>query len=259
MDSYEPKIHSAGLFDSRRRFHDIRETEERTVVHYEAELFTDDGGVAYIGGEAHDIKRGNILLAKPGDVRHSRLPFSARFLHFDPGHPAMEDMLCRLPSFFEGDLTDRFLPLFLAAEECTRSDDRATVVRRIRTVAELTLALDSLASRAAERPSAVAAAAAYMEEHYAEDIGMERLAELCHMSLTHFHRRFLAERNTTPNKYLTDIRLGAAKRLLSEESASLTEIAYLCGFSSQAYFTACFHRHVGLTPTEYREKTAYRL
>ena len=223
MEFCEPKIYAAGLFDSRRRFPGVCETEERTVTHYEAELFADDGGVAYIGDAAHDIRRGHILLAKPGDVRHSRLPFSARFLHFDPGHPAMEDMLRRLPSFFDGDLTDRFLPLFLAAEECTRSDDRAAVVRRIRTVAQLTLALDALASRAADRPSAVAAAVAYMEEYYAEDIDMERLADLCHMSLTHFHRLFRAEYKTTPNRYLTGVRLGAARRQLSEATASLTE------------------------------------
>ena len=56
----------------------------------------------------------------------------------------------------------------------------------------------------------------------------------------------------TPHGYLTDRRIEKAKLWISEGRRPLAEIAHLCGFSSQAYFTKWFKRLVGVTPGEYR-------
>ena len=56
----------------------------------------------------------------------------------------------------------------------------------------------------------------------------------------------------TPHRYLTDRRIGKAKSWTSEGRLPLAEIAYLCGFSSNAYFAEWFKRLVGATPGAYR-------
>ena len=47
------------------------------------ELFFEDEGCSVINGQLFPIKKGNILFAKPGDLRQSILPFKCKFLHFD--------------------------------------------------------------------------------------------------------------------------------------------------------------------------------
>ena len=55
-----------------------------------------------------------------------------------------------------------------------------------------------------------------------------------------------------PHSYLTDRRIEKAKSWILERRRPLAEIALLCGFSFQAYFTKWFKRLVGVTPREYR-------
>ena len=55
-----------------------------------------------------------------------------------------------------------------------------------------------------------------------------------------------------PHRYVTDRRIEKAMFWISEGRRPLAEIAYLCGFSSQASFTKWFGRIVGATPRAYR-------
>ena len=258
MEPYEPEIMGAGIFDSARSFPGTAKTPVRAVRQYEVELFLASGGVSYIGAEAFPVRRGAVLLARPGDRRHSLLPVSARFLRFAPHHPAMEKMLSNLPRHFSGDFTDLLLPFFIAAEEASASADASAGVRRIRAICDLICTLDELAHSIENAPAVTAPAVRYMEEHYGEALNTGILASCCHLSETHFHRLFLKERHRTPGRYLSEVRLLAAKRLLAENVKPLSEVALLCGFSSQAYFTYCFRRQYGTTPAHYREEAAYR-
>lgn len=64
---------------------------------------------------------------------------------------------------------------------------------------------------------------------------------------------FKADTGITPLEYLTNIRLEQAKRYLKyEKSYSVSEIAYLCGFSDPYYFSRCFKKHMKVSPKEYK-------
>lgn len=57
--------------------------------------------------------------------------------------------------------------------------------------------------------------------------------------------------NTTPMEYLKNCRLDLAARLLrGEPGASVTDIAFRCGFNSSQYFATCFH----CPPQSYRRQ-----
>jgi two-component system response regulator YesN len=50
---------------------------------------------------------------------------------------------------------------------------------------------------------------------------------------------------------LTDIRMNRAKRLIRKGGVRLSSIATMVGFSDPAYFSRCFKKHTGQTPSAY--------
>lgn len=99
----------------------------------------------------------------------------------------------------------------------------------------------------------VAAAAAYMERHFNENITLERLLEISHYSQRHFIRLFSECYNISPHKYLQNIRMKHACLLLEQTNKPITEIAASCGFNDSNFFTRTFKKQMIMTPTEYRK------
>lgn len=64
--------------------------------------------------------------------------------------------------------------------------------------------------------------------------------------------------NLSFGEYIRKQRIEKAKDLMSTPSYSLTEIAYLTGFSDQSHFTRIFKKHTGMSPSEYRRKLKKR-
>ena len=113
---------------------------------------------------------------------------------------------------------------------------------------------ETLDMRAVSDDYSVARVQHYMEQHYAENITVSRLAELGYVSSSCFNRKFKKEIGMTPIDYLIEIRLKHARTLLKRKNVPITDIAMRCGFGSSAHFSSCFQARVGVTPTEYRNK-----
>ena len=113
---------------------------------------------------------------------------------------------------------------------------------------------ETLDMRVISSDYSVARAQHYMEQHYMDNITVEKLANLGYMSKTSFNRRFKKEIGITPIEYLIEVRIKMAKLMLKRKENQMTEIAMRCGFGSSAHFSSCFQKHVGLTPSEYRDR-----
>ena len=92
----------------------------------------------------------------------------------------------------------------------------------------------------------------FIEANLGEDLTIETLANEARLSPFHFARAFKAATGMAPHRYLTNRRIEKARSWISEGQLSLAEIAFRCGFSSQASFTKWFKRLVGATPGAYR-------
>ncbi len=57
----------------------------------------------------------------------------------------------------------------------------------------------------------------------------------------------------TFGEYVRTLRIDRAKQLLLDTKYSLTQVAYLTGFSDQSHFTRIFKKHTGENPSEYRK------
>lgn len=80
---------------------------------------------------------------------------------------------------------------------------------------------------------------------------IEAVAESMAMSRTMFYKKFKSLTNMTPVEFVRDLRLQRAKQLLDSKAYTVSEVAYMTGFSSPGYFSTCFKERYQLAPSEY--------
>jgi signal transduction histidine kinase/DNA-binding response OmpR family regulator len=71
------------------------------------------------------------------------------------------------------------------------------------------------------------------------------------MSRTNLHRKLKAVTGYSASEFIQDFRLRRAAQLIEKKADSLSQIAYQVGFNDQSYFTKCFKKKFGVTPSEY--------
>ena len=264
-----PIISAAGHFDSRskfsdpKRYHDNSVTRLRTVVEYELELFTQDGGISHINGNSYPIKKGDILLACPGDKRQSTLHFTALYLHFGTADAAIQKLIRSSSGYHAGMGYEKYEPALsdicktaLLFDGVSDIDASGKLISFLCEIKKNILMYSGVAAGDTSY-SVVSKAIEYMKQHYAEALTIEDVAEHCCLSSSHFYRIFSDNTNTTPNAFLTRIRLSSAKALLASTTMPVSEIAARCGFNSQAYFSDCFGKQFHITPREFRQSFLY--
>jgi len=94
----------------------------------------------------------------------------------------------------------------------------------------------------------------WLAENFRCSLNVEDMAAKAAMSQRTFSRVFVAETGTTPIHYLEKIRLEHAVCLLESTDSSLDATALECGFTGCEQLRRAFHRHIGITPQEYRER-----
>jgi AraC-like DNA-binding protein len=105
----------------------------------------------------------------------------------------------------------------------------------------------------------VSAALQYLVNHYAEDVDVEELASLCHLSLTHFRRVFFAAVGIPPLEYLARLRIRMAAAMLQEEpDRSIMAVASDVGFESHNTFHRHFCKIIGMAPREWQRRAPAR-
>ncbi|WP_417456387.1 GlxA family transcriptional regulator [Kordiimonas sp.] len=98
----------------------------------------------------------------------------------------------------------------------------------------------------------VAKAIGWMVDNMKSTVTVTGAADHVGMSERSFHRRFVAETNSTPAKYLERLRLDAARLMLEETSEPLKTVAAEAGFGTAPRLIQVFEKRFGLSPTAYR-------
>lgn len=92
----------------------------------------------------------------------------------------------------------------------------------------------------------------YINDHLAEEIAVDTLAELVELSSSHFAHVFKETTGMTPLQFITRQRVTRAQQLIRETSRSLIDVGLEVGYTSPSHFAQVFRRVVGVTPTEFR-------
>ncbi len=94
----------------------------------------------------------------------------------------------------------------------------------------------------------------YIHAHFAEEINLQSLADLCYMSPTHFRRVFKAVMHTSPLEYIHHERIHTACRLLYSTDLSILDICYQIGYNTVSCFNRQFFKVMGIQPLKWRQQ-----
>ena len=99
---------------------------------------------------------------------------------------------------------------------------------------------------------AIAPALDFIHQRYMQDFPLDRLAEACHLSPTHFRRLFHELMGVNPLQFLHQVRILESCTLLRATEYSVADIAGRVGYASLSSFNRHFLSLMGLTPTQWR-------
>ena len=92
----------------------------------------------------------------------------------------------------------------------------------------------------------------YIEEHLAESLTLEQMAQIAHFHPNYFIRIFKQSTGLSPIQYVNRLRIEKAKHYLTFTPMSVSDIADKLGLEI-SYFSRMFKDHSGFSPSEYRE------
>lgn len=93
----------------------------------------------------------------------------------------------------------------------------------------------------------------YICEHKSENVKLDKMAKLCHISPSYFSRLFTKETGDNFSNYASKLKIEWAKSLLEESDMHINEISDELGFSEVGYFIKRFKKYEGVTPFLYRK------
>jgi AraC-like DNA-binding protein len=96
----------------------------------------------------------------------------------------------------------------------------------------------------------------YLEDHFAENVTLNMLAQHVSFSPYYLLRAFRAEVGMPPYAYLESVRIRHTQRLI-KAGMPLAQVAAEAGFSSQSHMTRQFKKIIGVTPGQYAQHIRY--
>jgi AraC-like DNA-binding protein len=96
----------------------------------------------------------------------------------------------------------------------------------------------------------------YTVANFRKPIALEEVAKLTHLSVSAFCRYFRKITRKSYFEYLTEIRIGYACKILSEEKLDIAQIAFKSGFNSISNFNKLFKKLMKSTPKQYQKNAA---
>ena len=129
---------------------------------------------------------------------------------------------------------------------------RTIAAQLIRTYSKAKLKGGGRAATGTRMSPTLSDAVDYMTANIDIAINLADIATATNRSPSHLARMFRSELGMPPHRYLINLRVDKARRLLEKSSMSIAEIAYECGFAHQEHLTRLFKRHCGTTPAAFR-------
>lgn len=95
----------------------------------------------------------------------------------------------------------------------------------------------------------------FMVANMAKPISLSDIAKEANLNMFYFVKCFRDWKGKTPYRFLMDLRMEEARKLLINSTLSIEEISYKIGFKNATNFSTAFREHFGLPPLRYRKIT----
>ena len=155
------------------------------------------------------------------------------------------------PSHFVKEIIEKIELLFENEDEFVRSESyhllNALLIEIIKT--------GQTAGKSAQyMHPVIGKAMMYVLSYPERNFTLEDISGFCHISPAYFSHIFHKETGKPFKKWLNQIKIEHACRLLENSELSVLEISLECGFHSISHFGKIFKNSVGMTPKEYRKR-----
>ncbi len=166
-------------------------------------------------------------------------------IHFTTYEPLVTDSFC-LPAVGQTEI----VRLFERIEHALRTGDKLSAISYLYQLCALYAKTKSKAYN--PRDERAQAVKNYIDLHFSDDECLPHAFSAANLSPRRLGSLFRACFNETPGRYLLLRRIAFAKDLLRDKALTVTEVAALSGFSDLYYFSKCFKKETGYTPSGWR-------
>ena len=255
-----PQIVAIGIYNAQISIKNRTISKNRKTTMFELELPIGNGGMSYIDDESHQISENTVICAKPGQIRHTRLPFKCYYIHMIVSEGVLGDILTVLPNYIDFSDTDQIKEIFISLCEHYNTgitnDDillQSLILKLIYILSENSASVIKSTPKSNNHKT-IERTLEYINNNLTADLTLESLASAANFNAIYFHKLFKASTGKTLHEYVEEQRIKKSTNLLISTNMTLAQIAYECGFSSQSYFSYAFKKKNGSTPREYAKK-----
>ncbi|TMV45018.1 helix-turn-helix domain-containing protein [Paenibacillus mesophilus] len=149
------------------------------------------------------------------------------------------------------DLSEQLNAMLPELEECYTLDDYRLFFDNF-----VSVAADSIKRKRDEKDPVVEFFADYLETHYAEDLSLDSVADRMNMSSNYLSAYIKEKTGTNFSDHLNNVRIRQAKEMLYGTSLTIQDIGERIGYRNVTSFIRMFKKITGLTPGDYRKRSA---
>lgn len=260
-----PEVVAVGIYNAQVVFKNKKISPNRKTTMFEIELPLNRGGISFIDDTSHQISENTIICVKPGQTRHTYLPFKCYYIHMIVDGGQIFDTLSTLPNYIEiedtSELRDTFASLTEYYNTGVAEDDimlQSLVMKIVYLLGRYSPIRNAVHTPKSNNSRVIESTLKYIDENLTEPLSLEVLSEKANFSPIYFHKLFRTSTGKTLHEYVEEKRIKKSVDLLTSTEMTLTEIAYECGFSSQSYFSYAFKKRMKLTPRAYAKTIALK-
>lgn len=255
-----PQVVSVGIYNAQIAIKNRTVSKNRKTTMFELELPIGSGGMSYIDDESRTIDENIIICAKPGQMRHTRLPFECYYIHMIVNHGQLYDTLMRLSNYIEIPDPAHIRDIFMQMYQNYRTGASENELMLHSLVLELVYLLNQYSTKASAKKykssnrAIIENTIDYIQNNLTSALNLELLASEAKLTPSYFHKLFKASTGKNLHEYIEEQRIKKAINLMLSTDMTLTQISYECGFSSQSYFSYAFKRKMQTSPRAYIKK-----
>lgn len=254
------------LYESKHRDGDVVDVHHHDVFQI---LYALDGdGRIALDGRTHEVSRDMVAFLTPGaehsvvsDTRLTLLvlafdaaPLRALTLLEPAVAPHLERSFVQKPGALQvGEWRSLFRKL-LHEQDRSGHDPLGGAAVKLTLLHLLHLLARSVCARGAADANSLRAERIKKEidDHYFQPFSLEALAARMGISSRYVNEIFKEQYGTTPVRYLTEVRINLAKKLLESTDKDIVSVCFEVGYDTLSTFYRTFKNVVGLSPNQYR-------
>ena len=234
---------------------------------YQFCLSSDFPGEYYYRGEFHPVPVGSLTVIHPGEMHSARDPNDrhtpARFRMMFASPAMLQSIAAQVcgreveppffanPVFVDASLAAIALRFHVATEgTASRLEQESLLLQLLSEWVSRYADLRTEASAIAPEREAVRRVREYLQDHFHENVALDRLSQIANLSPYHLKRVFSAEVGILPHQYQAQVRIARAKLMLMK-GVPIAQVAIDTGFADQSHFGRYFKRYMQVSPRRY--------